>query len=770
MYIISRGNLIRCTICVVFLRTVLLPWLLPSMWGDETDYNNNDNDHGLVFDNDDDTTSGSFLDPPKCNVLPGITNIVQRPIPKTYKLAPTFMMRGWGRNHSDEDAQDEDVFMSLRHPSLSSSVLRVVPGSACEGRDITMRPCCDFLPTRPWAAGGDTYYNFFKAQRRCPAAVPYPSTHVLRRGTIGPQALLAVWNASFVYPCVVFRCGKKVNNNVFTGVGVHTSLGTTLLSPDDAAQRDREREVFLSLLSVAKITDINSTKQSLLPPVSDARRPNNQNEEPNKHQPNVLYLFLDGASQCVAEKELPLFFKSLNKAADDNELLRLQGVRQVPLGDRTMHNAPAMLSGWPPADRWFFTEDASSFNATDAPSKFSRFLDESLFAHFKRAQYLTHVTATNEAVDASAGFMGPWTGHPYVDLEHTHLAAEYKAWRGTVVGVGQRNIIEPAVDDIVSVWRRFRSVPKFSVLYDASAHFPHEEMLRTLDEGLSRLVDTLRRDGHLSNTVVFVMSDHFTHTYQMPRSLTRKKRAELQGGSDAMLGEMWVGRSSPISKEVKHLLKQRRQMASQLGHRLSLSRYHTHYDWFETVKQIATKSSPSNMSSFSRGVSLLSTVLPPSRVCNDLDVPVLRCPYQRRALGRLRDVGTSIQTSLFQYIQTTFESYNRRNWVVRRWCSRFEINHAVLNALQSRGVEVLQADGRVLLRARYATRHAGDFAVLWETQLDVSVGPSSRASDVKRTFRVSSFASVNAKCHRKCRKHFPAEVCAPIQLGSCVCN
>ena len=365
---------------------------------------------------------------------------------------------------------------------------------------------------------------------------------------------------------------------------------------------------------------------------------------------NVIYLFLDGATRCLVEMYLPGLAKSLSPTH-----VATRGLT-VPLGDRTVHNAPAMMAGWPDGETWFTPLVAPHDTLEQDPAflrrriaMLERYLSDSLFAHFSRNGYVTQAVSANEEVDPSAGFMTWWERSEYIHYENYALATEAGKWVQRPTAVGTRNVSDYPIDVVLDMWRHHADQPKFSLIYDATAHFPHEEMLQVGQGAYERLFRELGEKA-MSNTAVVIVSDHYTHSSR---------------GDDAMLSELWLPKSIAPHDAA------------------ATPSFVTHHDWHMTVRHLATYPSavpplpPTGYreTAFSFlsdvkvpvGESLLGTVSPgrSKRTCRDMGVPPSMCPY---SVWSVEPESHPMFQQLWQRLVTEVEKFNKFTESERAYC------------------------------------------------------------------------------------------------------
>eukprot|EP00760_Papus_ankaliazontas_P025371 PhM_4_TR2676/c0_g1_i1/m.26961 len=721
----------------------------------------------------------------------------------------------------------------------------ILPTSRCakEKGTVSFRPCCRFEEKMDWVHtaklqwmasrgfGQRNKHTVPRPRRIClkknidiPLFDPHDVVNTTAEDNVADGKLdglndnkntrvVAMLSARYLFRCVVFQCryphNNKNNNN--NNTDMRTSSINVVINHDISALEQHGLRNSTLGSSAGTALDAVRTSDTTIAALRDVlvtqylgrgkpifvqdseldelkRRILRGGEQktqktPPKHT-NVIYLFLDGASHCLSREFLPKFYERLRTVGRHH--LVTGGDFFVPLGSRTIHNAPAMLSGWLGGDSWLHIDKDPKKPINT--KLFPKLVSDSLFSVYKRNGYVTHAAGGNELVDVSAGFNGIWSGHTFIDVESFDLSAEFASWKSVCPAVGQKHVMEYAVDSLLDLWRRVGTgggaAPIFSLLYDASAHFPHMDMLQFVDVALIRLLDGLEELGVLDSTAIVVMSDHLPHSYRM--ATFDVVRDSMKYGTDKMLGELWM--PSSLSSSLPSFSD------------VATPSFTTHFDWYRTISELSNSSGSARATGGKFNPRPESNLLRSDsthgeRSCISQGVPVEWCPYQKiEIISRNnsvnlidksevnQDVRNSTNSNnnlkddidpLVRYVIWQFKFMNAENKAMRRWCPSIKFNkEEIAKAMLRNGVEVLSADGRRVYRSRFTTVHAnaGGQTVLWEAQYNPHRVDGESEAESSSLSRISPYGHTNARCVADCRSFGITPLCFRVSLPSCICH
>ncbi len=90
------------------------------------------------------------------------------------------------------------------------------------------------------------------------------------------------------------------------------------------------------------------------------------------------------------------------------------------------------------------------------------------------------------------------------------------------------NVHEYALDYIHSFWSQYADMPKLFNVHLSEAHESTAELPKYLDADMQQFLVRFEKNGWLSNTTVFFMSDHGNHMHVLLRLLENFNRTKVE--------------------------------------------------------------------------------------------------------------------------------------------------------------------------------------------------------------------------------------------------
>ncbi|XP_042227514.1 uncharacterized protein LOC121869958 isoform X2 [Homarus americanus] len=342
-----------------------------------------------------------------------------------------------------------------------------------------------------------------------------------------------------------------------------------------------------------------------------------RSEHPEKL--SVLMLGIDGVARYNSIRQMPHFYQYLTE-----ELGGLDFRGYTKIGENTLPNTLAMVVGHTHTElnEHECLANKKIKNLDDCPLVWKDFASEGYVT-----AYGEDISSTNIFTYKHHGFHNepvdfyPWHSIRQAIRRGGHGIYPFRGFQYPVCA-GPRLLMSVLHDYSLAMAEECRDVPYFSFLWSSSLTHDHFRMPRVVDGLLLRVLTQLHNDGHLNNTVVFLVSDHglrygpYRHTYM--------GRMEEKLPFFYTVFPPWFKKVYPVAW--KNLITNTKRLTSNL-------------DIYETLKSLANGDFVTNTrrpASPRRGQSLFFEV-PESRICSDVSIPENFCACEMSITASIAD-------------------------------------------------------------------------------------------------------------------------------------
>ncbi|XP_064611603.1 uncharacterized protein LOC135475605 [Liolophura sinensis] len=324
-----------------------------------------------------------------------------------------------------------------------------------------------------------------------------------------------------------------------------------------------------------------------------------------KNPMSIIVVIVDSMSRLNMIRQLP---KTRDYLLSTLAAIEFMGYNKV--ADNTFPNIISLLTG----------KFASELGLTTSRLK-SAYMDklDYIWKQYSQAGYATFMAEDDprytEFNYKKLGFTEPPTDYYYRPLSLA-MENERALWSHSHNCVGDRFEIQVLLDWLRDFLRINKNTPSFSFTFLNRLSHDNLNKVKVADGVYLRFFKTLKAEGHLNNSVLFVLSDH-----------------GIRFGAIRQTHIGWMEERLPMLFAV--LPKWFKQIYptqfSQL--KTNSGRLTTPFDLYETFKDILflNFTTPPSPTKLTRGVSLFSPV-PSHRTCTDAQIPIHWCTCTSRTL------------------------------------------------------------------------------------------------------------------------------------------
>lgn len=320
---------------------------------------------------------------------------------------------------------------------------------------------------------------------------------------------------------------------------------------------------------------------------------------------NVIVVIVDSMSRLNMIRQLPRTRDYLLSAL---EAIEFMGYNKV--ADNTFPNVIPLLTGK-------FVSELGLITSRVKSAYMDRF--DYIWKQFAHAGYATFMAEDDpkytEFNYKKLGFADPPTDYYYRPLSLA-MERERALWSHSHNCVGDRFEIQILLDWLRDFFRVNENTPSFSFTFLNRLSHDQLNQVKVADGVFLRFLKTLRGEGHLNDSVLFVMSDH-----------------GIRFGAIRQTYIGWMEERLPMLFAV--LPKWFKQIYPSHFKQIKINsgRLTTPFDVYETFKDILylNFTTPPTSTTLARGISLFSPV-PPHRTCTDAQISIHWCTCTSRTL------------------------------------------------------------------------------------------------------------------------------------------
>jgi hypothetical protein len=353
------------------------------------------------------------------------------------------------------------------------------------------------------------------------------------------------------------------------------------------------------------------------PEVVERSRKILKEKKPEQEPLNVVIMFLDAVSRKHFQRKFPQtvavmeslykdykttkdpkstgifqFFRyhALDFSTDDNTKALYLGRTVKGTEPELVHERFANASVAPPIwfnyrDNGYVTVRIDNF-CEDWPQKYNKFL-----------------------ADADQDVITPFCLPEYLGSAHDILYGPYGLTHRCLSG---KNVHTYSFDYIDKFWNTYSDVPKFLTSAFIEGHEITGDIIEDVDADMAKFITRFKKEGHLDNTILLIMSDHGLHS-GLPPIFTESGRIEHFNPL-----QFWFIPNHILNKYESSGMRENLVTNSQ--------RLVTAFDIHETLKHILDLThEPPPAKPLQYGESLFTDRISPMRTCSSVKVPMQWC-------------------------------------------------------------------------------------------------------------------------------------------------